>query len=509
MPLPARSTRLLVAVAVLAAALGAGLLGAPTSLAGGPPDYSVTNGNNAGPGSYRAAINAIEQDAPSGLVFVQLDRGLHVQLANDVLYGHDADVYIQGGGSTIDGGGHQILVASEIVDIDFDNVTLEGASSDGDGGAVHVPQGSVDLSSSAVRDNHAGGDGGAVATTSFTGERSTFSGNQAGGAGGAVSGSFDATFVEATLAGNTAPSGAHVSTTELDVFASVFADGTGSPACAAILEDPTEDSNSYEEGGTSCDLSDPSSTESGADPQLAPLAGPTGATSTHVPAATSALVDAYAGPCESTHDQRDAERPQDGDGDGDAACDIGAAERREATFTDVQDGHPFFIEIEWMAESEISEGYQPGPTYRPSEPVSRQAMSAFLYRFAESPPFTDPAQATFGDVSPTNPFFTEVEWMAAEGISTGTPASPKPLYKPSDPVSRQAMSAFLYRFIDETFVPPSTATFTDVGTGHPFFLEIEWMADAGISEGYQPGPTYRPGTAVSRQAMSAFLYRVD
>jgi hypothetical protein len=36
--------------------------------------------------------------------------------------------------------------------------------------------------------------------------------------------------------------------------------------------------------------------------------------------------------------------------------------------------------------------------------------------------------------------------MADTGISTGTPNPPgKPLYKPIDPVSRQAMAAFLYR----------------------------------------------------------------
>ncbi|OWY59666.1 hypothetical protein B7486_73350, partial [cyanobacterium TDX16] len=50
--------------------------------------------------------------------------------------------------------------------------------------------------------------------------------------------------------------------------------------------------------------------------------------------------------------------------------------------------------------------------------------------------------------------------------------------------------------------------FTDVGLTHPFRSEICWMGAEGISEGYEPGPTYRPSAAVSRQAMSAFLYRL-
>jgi hypothetical protein len=182
----------------------------------------------------------------------------------------------------------------------------------------------------------------------------------------------------------------------------------------------------------------------------------------------------------------------------------------EGGFTDVATSHPFYCDISWMNAEGLSTGYQPGPTYKPSAAVSRQAMSAFLYRFAGSPTFPDPAQATFGDVSPSNQFFTEIEWMAAEGISTGTAASPKPLYKPSDPVSRGAMAAFLFRLVDPAFESPAVATFGDVTSGHTFFTEIEWMADSGISTGTpaSPKPLYKPATAVSRQAMSAFLHRI-
>jgi hypothetical protein len=49
------------------------------------------------------------------------------------------------------------------------------------------------------------------------------------------------------------------------------------------------------------------------------------------------------------------------------------------TFNDVDEDHPFFDEIEWMAGKKISEGYPDG-TYRPGDPVTRQAMSAFMQR---------------------------------------------------------------------------------------------------------------------------------
>lgn len=49
--------------------------------------------------------------------------------------------------------------------------------------------------------------------------------------------------------------------------------------------------------------------------------------------------------------------------------------------------------------------------------------------------------------------------------------------------------------------------FSDVGSGHRFHDDIGWMADTGISDGYADG-TFRPGSAVTRQAMAAFMRRI-
>jgi hypothetical protein len=76
-------------------------------------------------------------------------------------------------------------------------------------------------------------------------------------------------------------------------------------------------------------------------------------------------------------------------------------------------------------------------------------------------------------------------------------------------VTRQSMSAFMYRFVGEPpFVAPGSPTFADVSSNHPFYFEIEWMADAGITTGFVDG-TFRPAAAVSRQSMAAFLYRLS
>jgi streptogramin lyase len=181
-----------------------------------------------------------------------------------------------------------------------------------------------------------------------------------------------------------------------------------------------------------------------------------------------------------------------------------AVEAAEAAFVDVGVDHPFFDEIGFMSDEGISTGYA-GGLYKPSDPVSRGAMSAFMYRLAGEPEFEDPEAPSFVDVALTHPFFHEVEWMAAEDITTGYAGD---LYKPAAPVSRGAMSAFMYRFADEpTFEVPTTATFSDVGLAHPFFHEVEWMNEAGVTTGYLDG-TYRPAAPVTRAAMSAFMYRL-
>ncbi|NQX29489.1 S-layer homology domain-containing protein [Microbacteriaceae bacterium VKM Ac-2854] len=192
-----------------------------------------------------------------------------------------------------------------------------------------------------------------------------------------------------------------------------------------------------------------------------------------------------------------------------------AAVTGRGSFTDVSSSNPFFADIEWMKAEGISTGTKQADgtfLYKPSDPVSRQAMASFLYRYSDET-FTAPATPSFTDVPTSNPFYTAIEWMKAEGISTGYPQPDGTvLYKPVDAVSREAMAAFLYRFSDDTFTPPTTPSFTDVPTTSTFYTAIEWMKAERISTGYaQPDGTvtYRPSSPVTREAMAAFLHRYD
>lgn len=148
-------------------------------------------------------------------------------------------------------------------------------------------------------------------------------------------------------------------------------------------------------------------------------------------------------------------------------------------FTDVPPESAFATEIEWLVESGIGTGYVDG-TFRPGGTVSRQAMAAFLFR-AERPDFTAPTAATFADVPPSSPFFREIEWMVDAGLATTTdgrfrPGDPVSRQAMAAYLYRAAGSP--------EFTAPVTPTFTDVPATSAFFAEIEWLAQTGITAGY-------------------------
>lgn len=53
---------------------------------------------------------------------------------------------------------------------------------------------------------------------------------------------------------------------------------------------------------------------------------------------------------------------------------------------------------------------------------------------------------------------------------------------------------------------PATSPFEDVTSSTAFYKEITWLAETGIATGWDDG-TYRPVTPINRDAMAAYLYR--
>jgi serine protease len=184
-------------------------------------------------------------------------------------------------------------------------------------------------------------------------------------------------------------------------------------------------------------------------------------------------------------------------------------------FADVGPDTVFFSEINWMASAGISRGWAEADgtrTYRPAQPVNRDQMAAFLYRLAGSPDFVPPAVSPFADISTQHPFYKEIAWLSAAGISRGwSEPNDTRTFRPAEAVHRDQMAAFLYRHAGSPdFVPLAQPPFADVTPDNPFYREISWVWKTGISRGWGEADgtrTFRPSESILRDQMAAFMYR--
>jgi hypothetical protein len=146
--------------------------------------------------------------------------------------------------------------------------------------------------------------------------------------------------------------------------------------------------------------------------------------------------------------------------------------------------------------------------------VAFAVVATVLVTLTSTPSATaQPAVERFIDVPTNHPFYDEIEWMATSGLTTG---SPQPdgttLFRPADPVSREAFAAFLYRHAGQ---PQPTFQrgpyFADVDQSHAFYDAIQWMGATGLSTGswVDGAPVFKPADPVTREVAAAFLYRFE
>lgn len=172
-------------------------------------------------------------------------------------------------------------------------------------------------------------------------------------------------------------------------------------------------------------------------------------------------------------------------------------------FSDVAATNQFAREITWTRDRGLLNGWSDG-TFRPTQPIDRDAMAAVAYRMAGSPAYTPPARSPYTDVSTSHPFYKEITWARSRGLLTGWNDGS---FRPNANITRDATAALLYRMAGRpAYTAPAASRFNDVRPGQQFYREIHWLADRGVTTGWADG-TYRPVTTTNRDAMAAFLYR--
>ena len=155
-------------------------------------------------------------------------------------------------------------------------------------------------------------------------------------------------------------------------------------------------------------------------------------------------------------------------------------------FVDVAYGQDiFFTEIAWMEFTGLSNGWPDG-TFRPYAPMKRDAMAAFLYRAAGEPEYTAPERSPFIDVSAEDTiFYKEIAWAESVGITNGWPDGTYRPYEPIKRDATAAF-LYRY-VGEPAFTPPASSPFVDVDSSVIFRKEIAWAESVGITNGWPDG----------------------
>ena len=91
---------------------------------------------------------------------------------------------------------------------------------------------------------------------------------------------------------------------------------------------------------------------------------------------------------------------------------------RTPTFTDMPSSRGLFASVEWLVAEGITKGVGSG-RFDPLGSIQRQHMAAFLFRMSGDTGYKPPATSAFSDVPTSHPFYREISWLAQRDISRG------------------------------------------------------------------------------------------
>lgn len=176
-------------------------------------------------------------------------------------------------------------------------------------------------------------------------------------------------------------------------------------------------------------------------------------------------------------------------------------------FTDVSETawyYPYVYDVYWMG---LMNGTS-DTTFAPNATTTRAMVAQVLFNLAGEDQNV-PIVYIFDDVKRDDWYFLAVTWAALTGVSTGTSET---TFSPNDPVTREQLAAFLYRFTTllgfECKERGDLNKFADKNQISGYATDaIAWAVGVGIINGKSP-TTVAPRSFASRAEIAAMLCRL-
>ena len=177
------------------------------------------------------------------------------------------------------------------------------------------------------------------------------------------------------------------------------------------------------------------------------------------------------------------------------------------SFTDLEKGAWYYESVSYAIETGLMNGVGERE-FAPDDTLTRAMLVTILYRQAGEP--TVAKRAAFADVAEKSWYADAVAWAVERGITNGMGDN---LFAPDEPVTREQMVTFLWRFAEKPESAQTLADFPDADKVPDYAkAAFAWAVEKGIVNGNPIGGKVcldPSGTATRAQIAAIFARSKD
>lgn len=185
-----------------------------------------------------------------------------------------------------------------------------------------------------------------------------------------------------------------------------------------------------------------------------------------------------------------------------------------SVFSDVSEGKWYVEAVQYVYDNDLMSGSE--GKFNPTQNITRGQLVTTLYRLAGSPKVTDfSALEDFSDVAAGKYYTDAICWAYNTGVGTGNNGK----FQPNNPLTRQQMAAFIFRYTDmmgyDTSIREDYSYMLNADKVGSYAKEaMSWAVGMGLISGsefvYPSGmivPDLKPTDNTTRAQVAAILQR--